>query len=163
MKATFSFLRSVLIVVLLYLSVPFVVGLWYSQCGERRNEQQWLNQVICHLKVLRTRTSDPDLQGVLDYTIHRYNHVGPWDVMFFPLANEKPGWRTLGINCPFIPGVTLDPEVMDYPIPEGSLILVHEALHDYWPYFGHTQVTPRIEKLEALQRFYIPIPYHRGD
>ena len=92
----------------------------------------------------------PDLQGVLDYTIRRYNHIGAWDVMVLPLSCPEPGCKVLGINCPWCPGVTLDPEVLSYPIHEGALILVHEALHDYWPYFGHAHVNPRIEKLEAM-------------
>jgi hypothetical protein len=147
---TSKFARGIVFGLLLYLVAPALAGTWYTGCGDRYTEQLWLNRAVRHLKVLRLRCTDPDLQGVLDYTIHRYNRIGAWDVMVLPLSCPEPGCKVLGINCPWCPGVTLDPEVLSYPIHEGALILVHEALHDYWPYFGHAHVDPRIEKLEAL-------------
>ena len=69
--------------------------------------------------------------------------------MVMPLPSW-PGDKTLGANLPTCPGVTLDVTVLGMPIEEGSLILVHEALHDYWPCFGHAHVTPRMDKLERL-------------
>ena len=128
---------------------PFVGGLYYMTTGGHPEEQAWLDRAIAHLKVLKTETNDPDLQAVLDYTIARYHRIGPWDVAVMPLAS-RPGDKTLGMNCPWCPGVTLDYETIQLPVGQGSLTLVHEALHDYWPCFGHAQVRPRIEKLERL-------------
>ena len=54
------------------------------------------------------------------------------------------------MNWPLCPGICLDYETLNMPLHEGSLVLVHESLHDWWPCLGHSQVTPRIEKLERL-------------
>ena len=140
-------LRSILTVIVVFLAIPFLTGAWYAGCGDRYAEQAWLDKAIRHLKVLRLTCHDPEVCGVLDNTIRRYNRIGPWDVMVVPLAN--PTQKTLGANWPFCPGVTLDPEVLTYPIHEGALILAHEACHDYWPYF-HPYVDPLVRKVESL-------------
>jgi hypothetical protein len=150
MKLVRTTVISTLAAVALHFAVPIAGGLWYVGCGDRYVEQEWLNRATSHLKLLRAHCSDPDLQNVLDYAIRRYNKVGAWDVMVMPLANIRPGWRTIGCNFPFVPGITLDPEVLTYDLHEGSMVLVHESLHDWFPYFGHSQVTPRINKLDAL-------------
>jgi len=149
MKRYCRWLLIVMVAPMFMLAAPFVGGLYYMTTGEHTYEQIWLDKAIDHLKVLKTRTDDPDLQNVLDYCIARYHKIGPWDVMVMPLASF-PGDKTLGMNSPFCPGVTLDYETLQHPIGTGSLILVHESLHDWWPCFGHSQVTPRIEKLERL-------------
>ncbi len=140
-------LRSILTVVFVFLAIPFFAGAWYAGCGDRLAEQAWLDRAIWHLKILRTTCQDPEVCVVLDYTIDRYNKIGPWDVMVMPLTN--PRGRTLGANWPFCPGITLDPEVLSYPIHEGALILAHEACHDFYPYF-HPYVDPLVKKVEAL-------------
>lgn len=156
MKYVRDLLRVLLLALLAVLLVnsvtPFLAGVWYAGCGDRNVEQAWLNRVTRHLTVLREHCDDPDLQGVLDYTIYRYHRIGAWDVMVWPLATIDPRYKVIGCNWPFCPGITIDPEVMTYPISEGALVVVHEALHDYWPCFGHSQVDPRIDKLEALTR-----------
>ena len=118
--------------------------------GEHDAEQAWLDRAVYYLGILKSRTDDPDLQVVLDYCIKRYNHIGAWDVMVFPLFTV-PGNKALGMNVFYCPGVTLDPEALTYPIHDGALILVHESLHDWWPYFGHKHITPRMLKLEMLR------------
>ena len=143
------FLTLVGYVIAFFFVLPFIGGLYYATTGPHIYEQIWLDRAIDHLKVLKTRTSDPDLQRVLDYTIARYSKIGPWDVAVMPLLSF-PGDKTLGENCPWCPGVTLDYETLQYPIHTSSLLLVHEALHDWWPCFGHSQVNGRIEKLERL-------------
>ena len=147
------FIRSILIVlfapILLFLA-PYVGGLYYMTTGQHPVEQMWLNHAIEHLKLLKTRTCDPDLQNVLDYCINRYNKVGAWDVMILPLPSF-PGDKTLGANLTTCPGITLDYETLNMPLRDGSLVLVHESLHDWWPYFGHSQVNWRIEKLSKLR------------
>jgi hypothetical protein len=133
---------------LVCLASPFTGGCWYSFCGDRF-EQEWLDKAIQHIQVLKNNCPDPELRGVLEYTITRYSRVGAWDVMVLPLANCWKGWKTLGCNCPWCPGITLDPEVLDYPSHEGALVLVHEAAHDYYPYF-HPLVNPLMDKIEKL-------------
>jgi hypothetical protein len=136
--------------VLAYLSPPFIGGLYYSSTGHHAMEQAYLDRCISYLKQMRTVCDDPDLQGVLDYTIERYNTVGPWDVMFMPL----PSWpnKTLGCNYPLCPGVTLDTGLLRLEPNYTALILVHEALHDYPPYLGHSHINEREKKLYELSR-----------
>jgi hypothetical protein len=86
----------------------------------------------------------------LDYTIRRYNRIGPFDVAVSRCVSLDPRCRVVGVNNPFCPGVTLDMEVLTYPIHDGAMVLVHEALHDYWPCFGHKHVTPREKALHQL-------------
>jgi hypothetical protein len=39
---------------------------------------------------------------------------------------------------------------LEFPIHDGAMVLVHEALHDYWPCFGHAHVDPMMERIEKL-------------
>lgn len=142
-------LYAILITAVMLNALPFIGGLYYMTTGSHPAEQEWLDDAIAHLKVLKTRTNDLDLQNVLDYCVKRYHKIGAWDVAVMPLPSV-PGDKTLGSNWPLCPGICLDYETRNMPLHEGSLVLVHESLHDWWPCWGHSQVTPRIEKLERL-------------
>ncbi|MFA5344709.1 MAG: hypothetical protein WC315_00305 [Candidatus Omnitrophota bacterium] len=149
-KASLHVIKLLLIAIAIEVALPFAGGIWYSNCGERYVEQVWLDRAIFHLKILRRRCTDPELISVLDYTINRYHHVGGFDVMVAPCFSPGRDYKIIGLNQPYCPGVTIDPEVMFYPIHEGALVLVHEALHDYFPYWGHSHVTPIMKRIEAL-------------
>ena len=150
-------LTGVLYSIIVQLSLPFIGGLYYATCGDHDDEQMYLDHCIQHLKLLRHCTHDPDLQGVLDYAIQRYNRVGPWDVMFMPL-NGPPGGKTLGCNCPWCPGITLDPCLLRWEPEDTALVIAHEAMHDYYPFFGHSFHATRepvlYELSYALRRLY---------
>ena len=86
-KRCLWFLRLLLIGAILGVFLPgYVGGVYYSMCGEHPEEQAYLDRCIAHLKDMRAICDDPDLQGILDYTIRCYNKIGPWDVMIFPLT-----------------------------------------------------------------------------
>lgn len=149
------FLRSVLLGIVIANLTPYALA--FASYGTTFGgvvEQAWLDRAIAHLRVLRSRCDDADLQGVLDYAIRRYNRIGPFDVAVsrcvHPLTSLYPDYRVIGVNNPLVPGLTLDIEVLSYPIHDGAMVLVHEALHDYWPRVGHSQIDPRMEKLERL-------------
>lgn len=149
------FLRSVLLGIVIANLTPYALA--FASYGTTFGgvvEQAWLDRAIAHLRVLRSRCDDADLQGVLDYAIRRYNRIGPFDVAVsrcvHPLTSLYPDYRVIGVNNPLVPGLTLDIEVLSYPIHDGAMVLVHEALHDYWPCVGHSQIDPRMEKLERL-------------
>ncbi len=146
-----TILQAFVIAFVMLNGLPTISGLYYMTTGNHPYEQAWLDRNIGYLKVLKTRTDDPDLQEVLDYCIRRYHHIGAWDVAVMPLVST-PGDKSLGANWPLCPGFTLDYETLQLPLTEGSMVLVHESLHDWWPCFGHSQVTPRMEKLERLER-----------
>lgn len=94
-------------------------------------EQAWLDQVIIEVEELRDKTSDPEIRDVLDYTARRYRKIGPLSVS----VRKCPDWIA-GLNVPWVPGVTLDPSCTMSP-QLGMVVLVHEAQHDYYPYWGH--------------------------
>jgi len=148
-------LRVAIYANLVQLSIPFIGGAYYGLTGDHSGEQQYLDRSIAHLKLMRTFCDDPDLQGVLDYTIQRYHKVGAWDVMFMPIAGPVfgPIGKAIGCNCPWCPGVTLDSCLLiDFTPEEIAIVLAHEALHDYWPYFGHGHINDRERKLQDLSR-----------
>lgn len=142
------------------LTAPYMGGVYYSMCGNREDEQAYLDKCIGHLKLMRVHCDDLDLQDILDYTTHRYCRVGAWDVMFMP-ANDPVIGRdgtVLGCNCPWCPGITIDTRCLLLPPEETALIMVHEALHDYYPYLGHAHINDRETKLyevsDALRRLH---------
>lgn len=143
---------------ILAVAVLIIVPILFTLIGSFGNhggmvEQLWLNESIRYLMYLRKDCTDSQLKDVLDYTIRHYHKIGPFDVAvmqcdWLPLKDE-----ILGINNPLCPGITLDIDLLvDYTPHEGAEILVHEALHDYYPFFGHSQVTPVINKLRAWER-----------
>jgi hypothetical protein len=146
-------LRAAIYALIVQLSLPFIGGAYYSLTGDHTAEQQYLNRCIIHLKVMRACSDDPDVNGILDYTIRRYHKVGAWNVMFMPLTGPViiPGGKAIGCNCPWCPGVTLDTCLLiDFPPEETAIVLAHEALHDYWPFFGHGHINAREKKLHDL-------------
>jgi hypothetical protein len=94
-------------------------------------EQSWLDQVVAHLKTI----DDPEMQEIIDYTIRRYSHIGPFGVSVRQLPESQ-----LGLNNPFCRGMTIDESVLRHSIPFGASIVLHEAIHDYWPHFGHSHI-----------------------
>ncbi|MEN6367647.1 MAG: hypothetical protein ABFC88_12605 [Thermoguttaceae bacterium] len=136
------------------LTIPYIVGVWYSMTSDRYYEQQWLNRAIAHCKAMRAATNDPDLQDILDYTIRRYNKIGGWNVEVMPCFTPPDllfrDVHVIGINCPNCPGITLDPDVLRMPLEDGTIVLIHEAMHDYWPYWGHGHISDRERKFFEL-------------
>ena len=124
--------------ILMMLSLPFIGGLYYDTCGPHEEEQIYLDVCVEHMKLMRLCCDDPELQGILDYTIQRYNRVGAWDVMFMALNSSGPEGKVIGCNCPWCPGITLDTCLLLWPPEETALVVIHEAMHDYYPYFGHS-------------------------
>jgi len=109
-------------------------------------EQAKLNTVIAHLERCRDVCEDPEMKKVMNYTIRRYNHIGPFSVAVMQLRED-----TLALNNPFCPGMTIDESVLRYSVPFAASILVHEALHDYPPFFGHSHIDQAyLEKLTCL-------------
>jgi hypothetical protein len=76
--------------------------------------------------------ADPELRSVLAYTLTRYDRLGPFDVAVHPTV------FCAGANAPWCPGITIDSEFMGNPVILAGIIL-HEAVHDYSPCFGHAR------------------------
>lgn len=134
-----------------FLAPPYVGGLWYAQCGDHAFEQRHLDRAVKHVRQLRANCDDPDLAGILDYVLRRYTRVGGFDVMFAPcIGMHGDGRKTIGINCPHCPGLTLDCELLTWAPEDVALVLIHEAMHDYYPFYGHDHINPREAKFYAL-------------
>ncbi len=118
--------------IVLLLLTPYV-ALFVPGGGQR--EQAWLNQVVAHLEQKSKTCTDPGMKEMIDYTVRRYNYVGPFGVKVVQLSDD-----ILGINIPFCRGVTLDEELVEGNIPFGASVLVHEAMHDHFPFFGHSHI-----------------------
>lgn len=117
------------------------------------SEQQWLDRVTARIAKMRAQCDDPDLQGVMDYTLRRYSRIGRFEVSVQYTVGLNPATRALGYNWPLLPGVTLDHDVLyRYPVDFGAVVLCHEAMHDYFPYLGHSHINAREEKLIELSR-----------
>lgn len=155
-KSLYRILTGTLIgLFLVFFVLPYAAGFlaYATTYSGGVAEQTWLDTVVDHLRTLRSECTDPELKEVLDYTIRRYNQIGPFDV-----AVSRCDWNdwlysdyTLGLNNPLVPGITIDLSVVsEHSIHSGAAILVHEALHDYPPYLGHKHVTPITDKLENL-------------
>lgn len=153
-KLIFRVLRCFILGLVLGLGAPYVAGyLAYGCSFGGIVEQLWLDKAIDHLALLKAACpeEDAELREVLAYAMQRYNRISPFDVAvsrcdWYPLQ----GGRVLGINNPLCPGITLDIDVLQLPISDGAMILVHESLHDYYPYVGHGHVNPIMARLEAL-------------
>ena len=145
-----AFFLGMLLAVFAQLAFTYGVGVWYNCTGPHEREQAWLNRAIKHCERMRAVCKDPDLCGILDYTIARYNRIGGFDVAIIPCFSLEKDVRVIGINMPPCPGITIDPEVMDYPIQYGSMVVVHEAMHDYFPYWGHGHINERERKFYEL-------------
>jgi len=146
-------LRVAAYALIVQLGVPFVGGVYYSLTGDHIAEQQYLDRCIVHLRMMRACCDDSDLNDILDYTIRRYHKVGAWNVMFLPLTGPVivPGGKAIGCNCPWCPGVTLDTCLLiEFSPEESAIVLAHEALHDYWPFFGHDHINAREKRLHEL-------------
>lgn len=150
----YKLLRGMILGIILGLSAPYVIGyLSYGCSFGGVVEQIWLDKAIDHLAILKANCPEDDaqLREVLTYAMQRYNRIGPFDVAvsrcdWYPFQ----GGHVLGINNPIVPGITLDIDVLRLPISDGAMILVHESLHDYYPYAGHKHVNPVMARLEAL-------------
>jgi hypothetical protein len=75
---------------------------------------------------------DLEKRELLEYTLRRYDRLGPFDVAVCPT------FICAGANVPWCPGITIDVGFMNNPEILAGIIL-HEAMHDYLPCFGHTR------------------------
>jgi hypothetical protein len=133
-----------------FLAPPYVGGLHYSLCGNHTFEQRVLDDAVAHVRAMRANCDDPDLAGILDYVLARYTRAGAWDVMFAPCIGVYPDAKTIGVNVPNCPGLTLDCELLTWAPEDVALVLIHEAMHDYYPYYGHDHINERERKFYLL-------------
>ena len=129
------------VALLLFAFVPYLM-IFVPGGGEY--EQRWLDQVITHIEAKRDVCEDPEMKEILDYTARRYDYIGFSGVQVVQLPEEY-----LGFNAPHCPGITIDECHLRRSIKFAAATIVHEAMHDYPPYYWHFHIDDsRI--LEAL-------------
>ena len=72
--------------------------------------------------------------------------------MVVPLSGPfiTPGGKVIGCNCPWCPGITLDPCLLRWRPEDTALVVAHEAMHKLYPFFGHGHINAREQKLYEL-------------
>jgi hypothetical protein len=109
-------------------------------------DKAWLAKVIVRVEQLRDDCDDPELRDVLAYTARRYRRLGAYDVSI-----RECGEGILGLNAPYCPGVMIDPSVTELPLDYGVIVLVHEARHDYFPFYGHSHYKGLIPSVAGVR------------
>lgn len=133
---------------------PVILGfLSFSTNFGGKADQEWLDRAQFRIYRLILECKDPEVKKVLEYA-HTFKEIGP-----FSVAVTKCNWAPCkkdmyiaGINSPLCPGMSIDVKTTTDPIDEGALVIIHESLHDYFPYYGHDHVNPVMEKVEALNQ-----------
>lgn len=93
-----------------------------------------LDRLVGTMEEMRWDCDDPELRDLLDYTSRQYRYISRWSVRIVDYGNLG----IAGLNWPHMPGLTLDRWFWD-ECDDNTLIglMLHEAMHDYYPYFGH--------------------------
>jgi hypothetical protein len=93
-----------------------------------------LDRLVGTMEAIQRDCKNPELRNLLGFTSQQYRYISRWNVRIVD-------WGDLGIagmNWPHLPGMTLDRWFWD-ECDDNILIglMLHEAMHDYYPYFGH--------------------------
>jgi len=124
-----NFCKGLLIGALIIFITPFLFAILHNVGPHDRAQFAEAQRILAQ----RLMTCDnPEKRAVIVYTLWRYDKLGPFDVAVCSTI------RCAGINAPWCPGITIDSAFLDDSEVLADLLL-HEALHDYPPYFGHTQ------------------------
>ncbi len=125
-----------------YVAVGTVIGLFITFISlfpypGGKPEQVWLNHAISYLREIRDICpKNLLLYDRLTYTIENYNKVGVFNVSFQNISSIG----LVGYNDPYIPGIVVNERLLNTPIHYGAGIVLHEALHDWFPYYGHDHI-----------------------
>jgi hypothetical protein len=138
--------RCLLLAIAIVFVTPYVTAL-VVPCSRTADDKAWLARVIVRVEQLRDDCEDPELREVLTYTARRYRRLGAFDVSI-----RECGEGVAGLNSPQCPGVLIDPSVVDQPLDWGVIVLVHEARHDYFPFYGHSHYKGLIPSVADTER-----------
>lgn len=103
--------------------------------GGGEEAQRWLDSEIAYIERRIPDCDNTRMREVFQFTVDNYRRVGPFGVRVMQLPNYIHGY-----NTPFCPGITIDEEVPYMSRKYGAKVLIHEAMHDFPPYFGHFHI-----------------------
>jgi len=100
-------------------------------------DQRKLTRLVQKMTVMQAQCPDTELAELLGYTCHTYDTINRFNVRILSLNCVD----AAGINWPIVPGLSLDRWTWDN-LPDEFLIglMLHEAMHDHLPYFGHAHM-----------------------
>ncbi len=98
-------------------------------------EQRWLDDVLTHLEARLEVCEDTEMREVMEYVLRHYDRVGIFKVRVVQLPEG-----VAGLNNPLCPGIVIDSTILLDSVEVGAFIIVHEAMHDYPPWFGHSHI-----------------------
>jgi len=101
--------------------------------GNTPKNQARLDTIMARVDRLAAACHEQKLKDLLVYTSQRYRTLGPFGVRIQSLRL----FNAAGVNFPWVPGLIIDSEFWQYPDSVVLVIIVHEALHDYYPWGGH--------------------------
>ncbi len=93
-----------------------------------------LDRLVGTMEEMQRDCKNPELRDLLEFTSQQYRYISRWSVRIVDYGDLD----IAGINWPHLPGMTLDRWCWD-ECDDNTLIglMLHEAMHDYYPYFGH--------------------------
>ena len=103
--------------------------------GGGEEVQWWLDREIAYIERRIETCDDPEMKRAFEHTVKYYRRAGRFGVRVMQLPNHLHGY-----NHPLCPGIVIDEEIPHLGLKYGAKVLVHEAMHDLPPYFGHSHI-----------------------
>jgi hypothetical protein len=103
--------------------------------GGGEEAQRWLDNEIAYIEHRIPGCDNARMREAFQYTVDHYRRIGPFGVRVMQLPDSIHGF-----NNPFCPGITIDEEVPHMSRRYGAKVLIHEAMHNFPPYFGHFHI-----------------------
>ncbi len=103
--------------------------------GGGREAQRWLDTEIAYIERRIETCEDDYIRSAMEHTVKYYQRVGLFGVRVMQLPDHIHGY-----NHPLCPGITIDEEVPHRSLKYGARVLIHEAMHDFPPYFCHFHI-----------------------
>ncbi len=103
--------------------------------GGGEEAQWWLDCEIAYIERHIETCEDAKVRAAMEYTVEHYRRIGPFGVRVLQLPDGMHG-----CNMPTCPGITIDEEVPHLGLKYGAFILIHEAMHNFPPYFFHYHI-----------------------
>jgi len=117
--------------------IGFCIAPYFSNLlpGGGEEEQIWLDKEIAFIEQRVETCKDDDVRSAMEYVLKNYRNIGIFKVRVMQL------WEgTHGCNMPTCPGITVDEEVLHKGLRYGAFVLIHEAMHNFPPYLGHSHI-----------------------
>lgn len=112
------------------------LGMYIPHPGTRADQAK-LRGLIDTMEEMQADCDDPELRELFEFTTHHYRYISRWCVRIVDYGELD----IAGMNWPHMPGMNLDRWCWE-ECDDITLIglILHEAMHDYYPYFGHNHM-----------------------